>query len=264
MKRLISSLIIVSALWWKPVTADVLNLVIEPGYPPERSREVYQPLIEYLNRTTNHQINLITPKNYNAYWQSLKTDGASHLSLDEAHIAGYRIEKLGYDPLVKTFEDQSYTLIIGQTVVDESLKGLLGKSIATVSAPSLGYMMLIQAYKNPLQQPVFASTASSWMDTVEIVFDGSADAAMVPTWLAQRYPNLYPIYDSETFPGSAILASPDVSTETRDDIKQALLVLHEDDEAYTVLAELNISQFEEATSDMYRPHANMLRRIIGY
>lgn len=254
---------ILKLLLVQPSTAETLNLVIEPSYPPSRSQEVYQPLIRYLNDNTEHTINLITPKSYNDYWQRLD-ELPAQLSLDEAHIAGYRIEKMGFDPLVKTFEDSRYTLIIGPNVTDESLKGLRGRRVATLPSPSLGYIVLTRAYDNPLQQPVFASVAASWLDTVEVIFDGSTDAAIVPDWLAQRYPNLYPIFDSPVYPGKTILASPDVEQSTRVELQEALLRLHEDEEAFTVLAEMNISRFEPANGNMYRQYAALLRGVIGY
>ncbi len=261
-KKTVASGMLIFGLF-QAVMADTLNLVIEPSYPPARSQEVYEPLVRYLNENTPHTINLITPKSYNDYWQRLEETPAQ-LSLDEAHIAGYRIEKMGFDPLVKTFEDSRYTLIIGQNVTDESLRGLLGRRIATLPSPSLGYITLTQAYNRPLQQPIFASVAASWLDTIEVIFDGSSDAAIVPEWLAQRYPNLYPIYDSPVYPGRAVLASPDVDQAVRDELTQALLKLHDDESAFSVLAEMNISRFEPANGNMYRQYASLLKSVVGY
>ena len=42
------------------------------------------------------------------------------------------------------------------------------------------------------------SVAASWKDGVEMVFSSETDAAMVPAYIAQTYPNLVPVATSRT------------------------------------------------------------------
>ena len=90
------------------------------------------------------------------------------------------------------------------------------------------------------------------------------DAAIVPSWLGEHYPNLPAIVTSDELPGAAISASPDVAQETAQEITNALLTLHEDDALYEVLAELNITRFDAATRDEYAGQSDILKNFFGY
>ncbi|MDX1569357.1 MAG: PhnD/SsuA/transferrin family substrate-binding protein [Xanthomonadales bacterium] len=246
------------------VHAETYNLVVQPIYTPERAREVYAPLTDYLNRATSHTFNLVTPKNFHHYWADMRRRDDWHLIFDDAHFTDYRVQKFDYTPLVKTAEQASFSLLAGPMLMETELDTLVGRRIVTMPAPSLGFSLLTEWFSNPLQQPIIVSSAFTWRDTVEIVFAGEAEAAMVPTWLAQRYPNLLPIRESRQLPGEAISASAAVDDAAREEITAALLKLHEDESLYEVLVELNISQFEPATEAEYAGHADLLKSFYGY
>ena len=59
-------------------------------------------------------------------------------------------------------------------------------------------------FKNPVAQPDIRSEAASWKDGVEMVFAGESEAAMVPGYIAQTYPNLVPVATSRDFIGRAL------------------------------------------------------------
>ena len=244
--------------------AESFNLVVQPIYTPERAREVYSPLIDYLNRATSHTFTLVTPRNFHHYWADMRRRDDWHFIFDDAHFTDYRIQKFDYEPLVKEAEPASFTLIAGPMLEEEDLGGLVARRIVTMPAPSLGFSLLTRWYDDPLQQPIIVSSASTWRDTVEIVFAGEAEAAMVPTWLAERYPNLLPIATSEPVPGAAISASSAVPEEVRQEVTAALLKLHEDKALYEVLVELNITKFAETGVEEYAGHADLLRSFYGF
>ncbi len=244
--------------------AETLNIVMQPVFTPERAKEVYKPLVDYLNQSTPHTFNLVTPKNFHYYWADMRRRDDYHIVFDDAHLTDYRIQKLGYEPLVKTAEPTQFTLLAGYGLDEISMRAVIARRVVTMPAPSMGFAILTDWYDNPMQQPIFVSSALSWADTVEIVFAGEADAAMVPTWLADRYPNLEPINASDEFPGAAFSAAPGVSDTVKADITEALLSLHEDDSLYEVLVEMNVSQFLPATAEEYSGLGEMLSTFYGY
>lgn len=246
------------------VQAETYNLVVQPIYTPDRSQEVYAPLVDYLNRATSHTFKLVTPKNFHHYWVDMRRRDDWHFVLDDAHFTDYRVQKFDYEPLVRTAEGESFSLLAGPTLMETELDTLVGRRIVTMPAPSLGFSLLTQWFDNPLQQPIIVSSAFSWRDTVEIVFAGEAEAAMVPTWLAERYPNLLPIRQSMALPGTAISAAPGIAEDAKSEITGALLRLHEDESLYEVLVELNISQFEETNREEYAGYADLLRSFYGF
>jgi ABC-type phosphate/phosphonate transport system substrate-binding protein len=87
---------------------------------------------------------------------------------------------------------------------------------------------------------------------------------MVPSHIAQLYPNLEPVHRTRSFPGSALSASPAVPEEVKQAVRDALLRLHEDPGLFDVLTELGASRFEPTSAAEYRGHEQMLRGFFGY
>ncbi len=246
------------------VYAATLRMVIQPDYNPDQSKEVYKPLADYLKTKTGHNITLVTPRNYHAFWREMRANTGSELVFEEAHFVDYRSTRFKYEPLVRTFERTSYTIIANEEVAGSGLKGLIGKNVVTMPSPSLGYALLTEMYPNPISQPNILSIAQSWRDGVEIVFAGEADAAVIPTWLKDQYPNLIPIQTSRELTGAAISASATLDPKIKIQIRDALLTLHEDANFFSVLNELGVTKFELASASEYVGDERTLRNFFGY
>ena len=167
-------------------------------------------------------------------------------------------------PLVRTAERQSYTLVTNVDLEGKGLDALVGRKIVCMGAPSLGYALLLGFYPNPIQQPDIESSAASWRDAVEAVFAGEAEAAMIPTWLKDQYPNLSPVKTSVEFAGAAVLAAPSVPEAVRSKVAEALLKLDQDPTLSNLLLELGISKFVPAKADEYKGAESMLKSFYGY
>jgi ABC-type phosphate/phosphonate transport system substrate-binding protein len=102
-----------------------------------------------------------------------------------------------------------------------------------------------------MQQPLIQSNANSWLNAVEIVFAMEADAAIVPHNLVERYRNMVNVQTSREFPGTTIAAAPSVGSEIRSEIREALVVLHEDEDHFAALNELDVDRFVAAEPSEY-------------
>lgn len=244
--------------------ARALNLVVEPLYPPERSRDVHKPLIDYLRESTGLDIQLVTPENYHKYWTQIRVREDFDLVYDAPHMTDFLIQRRDYEPLAKADTPTRFTLVAGYSLEEPSLDAVLGRSIVTMSAPSMGYMLLMQMFPNPLRQPNITSAAQSWEDAVQIVFDQDADAAMLPSWMADRYPQLTPIQPTENYPGKTVSASPNVSAADREAVLQALLEAEESDYMPDISFELQVEAFEPATPEDFRGHMQLLENLYGF
>jgi ABC-type phosphate/phosphonate transport system, periplasmic component len=107
---------------------------------------------------------------------------------------------------------------------------LVGHSIITMPSPSLGYVLLLEMYSNPVSQPDIRSTAGAWRDAIDSVFGGDDDAAIIPTWLKNQYPNLITVKTTRQFAGTCVTAGADVPEEVRQKVKDALLKLDADEQ----------------------------------
>ncbi len=246
------------------VDAAELRLMVEPNYPPDRAAEVYKPLVEYLSKASGHDIQLLTPRNFHFFWRDIRQNVAVDLMFTEAHLTDYRAKRFATVPFVRTAERTSYSIVTCMPTGPTSLKDLVGASVVTMPSPSMGYALLTQYFPNPVSQPNILSSAVSWRDGVEMACAEETQAAIVPTWLRQQYPNLTVIETSASFPGPAISASATLDPAVRDSIKTALLKLHEDPTLYEVLNELGITKFEETSAAEYDGAEQVLKGVYGY
>jgi ABC-type phosphate/phosphonate transport system substrate-binding protein len=251
MASLIASLALAS-----PAAFADYNFSVEP---------VYRPLVDYLSKATGEKFNLVTPKNYHFYWRDMRQNQNADFALDEAHLGDYRIQRYKYTPLVRTAEQQSYTLVTNLDLQGKGLDGLVGRKIVCMGAPSLGYALLLGFYPNPIRQPDIESSAASWRDAVEAVFAREAGAAMVPTWLKDQYPtNLTSVKTSQEFAGATVTVRSEVPEALRQKVTDALLKLDQDPSLASLLLELGISKFVSASAADYKGAEAVLKDFYGY
>jgi ABC transporter, phosphonate, periplasmic substrate-binding protein len=256
------SVILVSLL--ACTSSYALTLAVEPNYAPEDAKKIYAPLAAYLSKATKQKVEVVVSSSFNFYWSDLRANKGYDLVFEQAHFTDYRARKFGYVPLVRTAEKASFALLVQNPLPHNTPSDLVGKGVVTMGAPSLAYALLLDYYKNPMQQPEIRTQTTSWRDAVQIVFDEGADAAFVPVWLQNEYPNLMPVVTTREFPGAAISASPRLDSKIRDLVTTALLKLHEDESQQEVITELAITQFVPATRAEYLGSEQVLKSFYGY
>lgn len=264
MKHRIAAIVAVAMAFASAAQAADYRVTVEPSFPRNQVAEVYQPLLDYLGQATGHTFTLHVPGNYHALWREVRADTAVDFAFEEAHFTDYRATRSGFSPLVRTIEPTRFSLIAMPHVADQGASGLIGYRVVSMPAPSMGSALLAEIYPNPIAQPEIESSAASWRDGVEMVFAEEAEAAMVPDYIANLYPNLLPISQSEPYPGRAFSASPTVPEDVRVAVRDALLALDQQDDLYTLLAELGISGFVVADASEYDGNDEMLRGFFGF
>lgn len=222
-----------------------------PIFTPDQAELVYQPLVDYLNDVLPYRFELETPPDYHRYWLSARRGENPHLVLEEPHLVSYRMARHDYTPLVRSEEPITYSLLTSVGNEDSSVQDFVGQRVSSMPAPSLGYLILANWFDNPMQQPMIQSNASSWLDAVEIVFSMEADAAIVPHNLVSRYVNMQNVLTSQEFPGLTIAASAAVPEDIQEEIRDALLELHENEAHFAALNELDIDQFISADASNF-------------
>jgi ABC-type phosphate/phosphonate transport system substrate-binding protein len=238
----------------------------EPVYPPELAGEIYKPLMDYLSKETGETFVLVLPQNYPTYWRDILKADLTDFSYDEAHFADYRITKSRFIPLVRTAESTSYSLLADAQFEGQDAEALIDHSIVSMPAPNLGYALLMQFFPNPIHQPKFLSTATSWRESVQTVFSGEASATIAPTWMITGggYPNLVTLKKSREFSGPAVLSAPHVPADVQAKVRDALLKLGDETQLADLLMELGISRFVHASADDYSNARSFLEGFYGY
>ncbi len=249
-----------------PALAADYILAVEPNFPPAQAEQVYKPLLDYLSKSTGHTFKLKTATNYHVYWRDLRSGSRTDFAFEEAHFTDYRVNRLGFTPLVRVSENTRYSLMADATVAEQGTKGLIGYRVVSMPAPSMGYLLLGDLYKNPIAQPEIMSVAANWRDGVEMIFSQETEAAMVPNYIAAPYAdsNLSVVSESREFTGRALSAGGTVPADVRQAVSDAMTKLHEDDALYEVLVELGASQFVETNASEYAGAESLLRGVFGY
>jgi ABC-type phosphate/phosphonate transport system substrate-binding protein len=237
---------------------------VEPNYPAGQAQQVYKPLLDYLSRATGEHFVLRTAGNYHVFWRDLRAGTPVDFAFEEAHFTDYRVNHQRFTPLARVADPTKYVLLVDSGNQAAGANGLIGRRIASMSAPSLGYLLLGELYKNPIAQPEIQSAAASWKDGVEMVFAGETDGAMVPGYIAQTYPNLTSVATSRDFVGRGFSASPRVPAALRKKVADALLRLNNDKSLFDVLSEIGATQFVPAGASDYAGNERLLRGVFGY
>ena len=244
--------------------ADEFTVAVEPSFPPDQAAEIYAPLLQYLGQATGHTFKLETSRNYHFYWRDLRAGSEVDFAFEEPHFADYRIRRHGFEPLARTAEPTVYALIAQPDHAERGVNGLVGYRVVGMPSPSLGSVLLSQMYKNPLSQPEIKAEATSWREAVEIVFAGEGEAAIVPLRIAQLYPNLVELQQSDPLSGTVFVADGELAPEVKTAVRDALLALHENQELYDVLVEIGANKFEPATVEQVTGAQDLLRGVFGY
>ena len=108
----------------------------EPAYTPAAAEGIYKPLLEYLSKATGEKFVLAPATNYASYWRDILKPDQTDFSYDEAQFADYRINHLGFIPVVRRSQATSYTLLASPDFEGKNPNALLSSRIATMPAPS--------------------------------------------------------------------------------------------------------------------------------
>mgnify|MGYP005841095979 CR=1 FL=1 len=236
-----------------------LTLVAQPIYPQYLAASVYTPLVDYLAQGLGRDIELITPKNFQAHWSAIKSAVQHDLALEEAPLTDYRMHYQQYQPLVQAASSQSYSLAVLDSSYEDRFD-LVGRPVASLAAPSSAYLFLTRWYDNPLNQPQIISTATSYADAVQQLWGGEVVGVVLPTELATDYPQFSFIATSESIPGLAITATPKLDNATVTALIDLLLALNQE-QFIAILDELNIDRLEPADAQHYRGYAEWIRSV---
>ena len=89
-----------------------LRLVIQPIQSEQKTREIFQPLADYMTHLTGQQVELITYPNYISYWSETQKPDSYDIAFDAAHFIDYRDKNMDFTVLAKQPGIISISLIV--------------------------------------------------------------------------------------------------------------------------------------------------------
>ena len=274
----LAALLMALGLGWPAVgaaaPADVLKaepgdlvFIIQPILNEEQTRKAYQPLADYLGKIAGKRVVIRTLPNFVAYWETMRLVNAYDLVLDAAHFTDYRIQKLGFKVLAKIPDTVSYSLIVGSgTLVIDPIE-LIGKTVATPGAPSVGAARLNAMYPNPVRQPVIVDSGTA-EEGIQMLVKNKVQAAIVPTPLVSQQMaqggGISVVVTTDPIPHIALSAAPRLNADVRDKIRAALVSASNTEDGKKMLKDINFERFDPANDKIYAGQGILLKEYWGY
>jgi len=246
----------------RPLAAAELSLAIHPLLPAQRTIEIYQPLADYLSAVSGQKVRLVTHANFLAHWQAMKRDEYD-LVLDGPHFTAYRIEKMGYTVLAKLPGLLSHSLVTNTENMVLEPAELISRSIATTASPALGALYLNIIFPNPSRQPTIIETTDV-EQAAELAEQGKVVAALIPTPLLSRYPDLVTVFTTEQVVSLGISASPKLGAELQNTLRKALLDAPNNPAGRKALEAMTAEELEPADNASFQDMERLLEGTWGY
>lgn len=244
-----------------------LVLIIQPILTEEQTQRAYQPLAEYLGKVTGKRCVIRTLPNFLAYWEIARQDSGYHLVLDAAHFTDYRAQKMGFKVLAKIPDTVSYSLIVGSGALVIDPIELVGRTVATPGAPSIGAARLNAMFPNPVRQPIILDSGTA-EEGIQMVLKNKAQAAIVPTPLVSQQMaqggGISVVTTTEPIPHIALSASPKLEADVREKIRAAMVNAGNTEDGKKMLKGINFERFDPANEKIYAGQSSILKEYWGY
>lgn len=241
------------------------TLLVEPTYPADQIGSVYGPLVAYLNRSTGHRFTVRAAPNFNQHWRALRAGDAADFVFEEGHFFDYRSKRTGAVALARTVEESAFIIAVTDPEFAQGgADGVVGRTIASLGAPSLGEVLVFDSYRNPLAQPELRAVSTKWSDGPDLVFAGDVEGTLLPAYMASENPALIEVWRSRAVPGRVLSAGPAIPQDVRAAVAEAMRKLQDDPDAYSVMTELRTEGFVAPDSQAYAGLERLLADTFGY
>lgn len=264
----------------KPVSELSLKIYVfgvHPLHNPERLFEVYQPLVDYINKnSTGYKLKLEASRDYAEFDKKLFA-GELDFALPNPYQTIVAIEK-GYKVFAKIGNDDDFRgiILVRKDSGIKSISDLKGKKISYPAPTALAACMMPQwlLYENgidvvnDLKNIYVGSQESSIMN----VYYKEVDAGVTwpPPWraLLKEKPELGEILDvkwqTSSLPNNSFVAKKQIPNEIVDNIKKLLVSLHLNKEGKKILDRIETPSIENADDATYKPVSEFIKNFELY
>ena len=248
----------------------VITFTTAPTQSPAKTRELYGPLVEYISQASGEKIELVPARNFLEYTSKMRK-GEYDIIFDGPHFVAWRIERINHTPLARLPGELVFIAAVRDGDVITARNQLVGKKVCAVNSPNLATLMMLDAFPNPVQQPVIVSQRS-FKDAMSCLKDGKGVAAFLPInfWKkfdkAGKTKGFRILYSSkkEPLPTRTFSVSERVDAAMREKIRNALVNSEGQPGALPVLNRFRSKNFVPASKREYRGLSRLLASVWGF
>lgn len=257
-----------------PSNKVIYRFGVHPLHNPQRMFEVYEPLVEYLNRRFDGaQIELQASSSYAAFEEKLARRQL-HLALPNPYqtIKG---AEYGYRVFGKMGDDASFRgiILVRKDSGIASVADLKGKAVSYPAPTALAATLLPQWFlhthgvrvNDEIDNRYVGSQESSIMNVV--LGTTAAGATWPQPWKAfiKDHPDfaaqLEVKWETDTLMNNSLMARDDMPQAVVARIGELMFNLHRDAEGREILQRMQLSRFEPADDATYKPVRSFLSRF---
>jgi len=268
-----SFMAVLGMIWNSQVVAadaDVITFATAPTQSPAKTKEIYGPLVDYLAKTTNKNIQLVIPRNFLEYTSKMRK-AQYDIIFDGPHFVSWRMKNIDHQPIARLPGKLVFAAIVKDGGVVKNIQQLVGKKVCAVNSPNLATLMILDSFRNPVRQPVIVS-ARSFKDAFKCLKEGKGDAAFIPVGFWKKFKKkgktngLRVLYTTKKkpLPTRTFSISKRLDAVTRSSIQKALLNTVGQEGAQPLLKRFRRKNFVEAPSPEFSNLSRLLLSVWGF
>ena len=161
-----------------PLKADII-FAAPPQYPEEVAREIYGPLIRYLELILGENVVFEYPSGWREYSKNMREDHYD-IVFDAPHFSSWRMKHIEHEAVARLPGTLDYMIVTNQ---DEqylnSLRDLVSTPICSLVSPNLSTMTVYRLFENPVYMPQIKEINGTYNDVYKALKERQCKAAVL-------------------------------------------------------------------------------------
>jgi hypothetical protein len=146
-----------------PVKAEII-FAAPPQYSEEVAREIYGPLIRYLELIIGDNVVFEYPSGWREYSKNMREDRYD-IVFDAPHFSSWRMKNIEHEALVRLPGTLGYMVVTNQQEqYINSLRDLVSTQICSLASPNLSTMTVYRLFENPVNMPQIKEITGAFND----------------------------------------------------------------------------------------------------
>lgn len=249
---------------------DVITFTTAPTQSVEETHKVYGPLAKYLSEASGKTIKLVPVRNFLEYTSKMRKDEFD-MVFDGPHFVSWRMEHKDHVPLARLPGELVFMVAVKDGGTISKMDQLVSKKVCAVNSPNLATLMILDAFPNPVRQPVIISERS-FQDAMKCLKDGKGEAAFLPIKFWKKFEKdgkttgFRLMYETskQPLPPRTFSVSQRIDADTREKIRQALINSEGKAEAQPILDRFRSKKFVVARESEYADLSRLLLSVWGF
>jgi ABC-type phosphate/phosphonate transport system substrate-binding protein len=188
---------------------------------------VYKPIADYLSRAIGRRVEYRYPDNWLNYQKQMQ-DNRYDIIFDGPHFIGWRMAKIGHQPLVKLPGLLKFVVFTRKdNKIVHALDDLAGRTVCGLAPPNLATLSMYDQFPNPVRQPLVIGVKSFPKDYAKVIGGSCVGGVMRDKMffkLQKAHGNqAHVVWTSRGLTNQGFSASDRIPVATRKKIVDALL-----------------------------------------